>query len=194
MVNLHFSLLPRWRGAAPVERAILAGDDETGVCLMELEEGLDTGPVYACERVAIGPDETLDELRARLVERGHRPAPAVAARRPGRAGAPGGRGDLRGQARSGRAAARLDPAGGRAAPGRAARAGVDDVPRGAGCGCCGPAWSTAASGGAGGARRPVVAAGEGALELVEVQPEGKRPMAASAWLAGARPQPGERLG
>lgn len=47
MVNLHFSLLPRWRGAAPVERAILAGDRETGVCLMQLEEGLDTGPVYA---------------------------------------------------------------------------------------------------------------------------------------------------
>jgi methionyl-tRNA formyltransferase len=53
LVNLHFSLLPRWRGAAPVERAILAGDDETGVCLMRLEEGLDTGPVYACERLAI---------------------------------------------------------------------------------------------------------------------------------------------
>ncbi len=47
MVNLHFSLLPRWRGAAPVERAILAGDDETGVCLMKIEEGLDSGPVYA---------------------------------------------------------------------------------------------------------------------------------------------------
>ena len=43
MVNLHFSLLPRWRGAAPVERAILAGDDVTGVCVMEVEEGLDTG-------------------------------------------------------------------------------------------------------------------------------------------------------
>ncbi len=51
MVNLHFSLLPRWRGAAPVERAILAGDRETGVCLMKVEEGLDTGPVYAVRRV-----------------------------------------------------------------------------------------------------------------------------------------------
>ena len=47
MVNLHFSLLPRWRGAAPVERAILAGDRTTGVCLMAVEEGLDTGGVYA---------------------------------------------------------------------------------------------------------------------------------------------------
>jgi methionyl-tRNA formyltransferase len=48
MINVHFSLLPRWRGAAPVERAILAGDERTGVCVMQLEEGLDTGPVYAC--------------------------------------------------------------------------------------------------------------------------------------------------
>src|SRR5207253_7560026 len=56
MVNVHFSLLPRWRGAAPVERAVLAGDTETGVCLMALEEGLDTGPVYACQRVTIGPE------------------------------------------------------------------------------------------------------------------------------------------
>ncbi|HVM02388.1 MAG TPA: methionyl-tRNA formyltransferase, partial [Acidimicrobiales bacterium] len=72
MVNLHFSLLPRWRGAAPVERAILAGDTETGVCLMGLEEGLDTGPVFRREAVAIGEDETADELRARLVEIGTR--------------------------------------------------------------------------------------------------------------------------
>jgi methionyl-tRNA formyltransferase len=69
-VNLHFSLLPRWRGAAPVERAILAGDAETGVCVMELEQGLDTGPVYACARTPIGADETAGELRARLVEIG----------------------------------------------------------------------------------------------------------------------------
>ena len=55
MVNLHFSLLPRWRGAAPVERAILAGDEETGVCLMALDPGLDTGPVHDCVRTAIGP-------------------------------------------------------------------------------------------------------------------------------------------
>ena len=70
MVNVHFSLLPRWRGAAPVERAILAGDRETGVCLMELEEGLDTGPVYARAATPIGPDETADELRRRLGEIG----------------------------------------------------------------------------------------------------------------------------
>ncbi len=70
MVNLHFSLLPRWRGAAPVERALLAGDAETGVCLMQLEEGLDTGPVYDTVRVPIGPDTTAADLRAELVRVG----------------------------------------------------------------------------------------------------------------------------
>jgi methionyl-tRNA formyltransferase len=66
LVNLHYSLLPRWRGAAPVERAILAGDSETGVCVMDVEEGLDTGAVYAREVVPIAPDETAGELHARL--------------------------------------------------------------------------------------------------------------------------------
>jgi len=70
MVNVHFSLLPRWRGAAPVERAILAGDDRTGVCLMRLDEGLDTGPVYARAETPIGPDETAEYLRRRLAEMG----------------------------------------------------------------------------------------------------------------------------
>ena len=72
MVNLHFSLLPRWRGAAPVERALLAGDDETGVCLMQLEEGLDTGPVYRREVVPIAATTTAAELRAELVDTGTR--------------------------------------------------------------------------------------------------------------------------
>jgi methionyl-tRNA formyltransferase len=71
-VNIHYSLLPRWRGAAPVERAIEAGDAATGISLMQLEEGLDTGPVYAEERVTIGPDETAGELRARLADLGAR--------------------------------------------------------------------------------------------------------------------------
>ncbi len=70
MVNVHFSLLPRWRGAAPVERAILAGDATTGVCLMALEEGLDTGPVHARAATGIGPAETAADLRTRLGELG----------------------------------------------------------------------------------------------------------------------------
>ena len=65
-LNLHASLLPRWRGAAPIQRAILAGDRETGVCLMRMEKGLDTGPVYACRRTPIGPRETAGTLHDRL--------------------------------------------------------------------------------------------------------------------------------
>jgi methionyl-tRNA formyltransferase len=71
-VNLHYSLLPRWRGAAPVERAILAGDTETGVCLMRIDEGLDTGGVYASAATPIEPDETAGELHARLTDLGTR--------------------------------------------------------------------------------------------------------------------------
>jgi methionyl-tRNA formyltransferase len=63
MVNLHFSLLPRWRGAAPMERALLGGDKETGVGLMQLEEGLDTGPLFAEVRTTISSDDTGDSLR-----------------------------------------------------------------------------------------------------------------------------------
>lgn len=65
-VNLHFSLLPRWRGAAPLERAILSGDERTGICLMGLEATLDTGPVYRQAECEIGSEETLAELRQRL--------------------------------------------------------------------------------------------------------------------------------
>ncbi len=70
MVNLHFSLLPRWRGAAPVERALLAGDSRTGVCLMEVSEGLDTGDIFDVVEVDIAEDDTLDTLRSRLVDLG----------------------------------------------------------------------------------------------------------------------------
>jgi methionyl-tRNA formyltransferase len=60
--NLHASLLPRWRGAAPINRAIMAGDRETGVMVMKMDEGLDTGPIAMAERVPIGPDMTAGEL------------------------------------------------------------------------------------------------------------------------------------
>ena len=57
--NLHASLLPRWRGAAPINRAIMAGDGETGVMVMKMEEGLDTGPVAMAEKVALEPKPTV---------------------------------------------------------------------------------------------------------------------------------------
>ena len=69
-LNVHASLLPRWRGAAPIQAAILAGDAETGVSLMAMTAGLDCGPVYVEEALAIGPDETAGELHDRLAELG----------------------------------------------------------------------------------------------------------------------------
>lgn len=68
--NVHASLLPRWRGAAPIQRAIEAGDAETGACLMQMEKGLDTGPVLLQQRIAIGPDETANQLHDRLAKLG----------------------------------------------------------------------------------------------------------------------------
>ena len=69
-LNLHASLLPRWRGAAPIERAIMAGDAETGVVVMRMEAGLDTGPVALAERIAIGPDANAGEIRDKLASIG----------------------------------------------------------------------------------------------------------------------------
>ena len=66
-INLHASLLPRWRGAAPIQRAIMAGDEHTGVQVMRMEAGLDTGPVLLSETVAIAPDDTAGSLHDRLM-------------------------------------------------------------------------------------------------------------------------------
>jgi methionyl-tRNA formyltransferase len=68
--NLHASLLPRWRGAAPINRAVMAGDPETGVMVMKMEEGLDTGPIAMADRVAIAADATAGELHDILAQRG----------------------------------------------------------------------------------------------------------------------------
>ncbi|EAQ25214.1 methionyl-tRNA formyltransferase [Roseovarius sp. 217] len=65
-LNIHASLLPRWRGAAPIHRAIMAGDVETGICIMQMEAGLDTGPVLLRGAMTIGPQETTGELHDRL--------------------------------------------------------------------------------------------------------------------------------
>jgi len=189
-VNLHFSLLPRWRGAAPVERAILAGDDETGVCLMRIEAGLDTGPVYATTRVPIGPTETAGELHDRLVDAGTRllveHLPAVLTATP--------------EAQQGEATYadkldvdefRLDPARPPAELERLVRAGN---PRpGAWCTVGGrrlKVWRAHETEGALSAG-VIDATGRlgtkhGVLALDEVQPEGKRPMSATAWRAGVR--------
>ena len=69
-LNIHASLLPRWRGAAPIQRAIMAGDDKTGVCIMQMEAGLDMGPVIACVETDIAADDTAATLHDRLTNMG----------------------------------------------------------------------------------------------------------------------------
>jgi len=69
-LNIHASLLPRWRGASPIQHALLAGDDETGVCLMQMDVGLDTGPVFVCEATPISAQDTAVSLHDRLAHMG----------------------------------------------------------------------------------------------------------------------------
>jgi methionyl-tRNA formyltransferase len=175
MVNLHFSLLPRWRGAAPVERAILAGDAETGVCVMQIEEGLDTGPVFTCDRVPIGPTTTADELRSTLVDVGT-PLLVDTLR--------AGLGVSTPQEGEPVYAAKVEPDDLRLDWSRPAEE-LARVVR------VGGAWTTFR-----GRRLKVLEATvvDGELRLDVVQPEGKAPMTAAAWRNGARPAPGETLG
>ena len=208
MVNLHFSLLPRWRGAAPVERALLAGDRVTGACLMKLDAGLDTGPVYACRQVPIAPGDHLATLRDRLVQvgtgllvdtlAGPLPEPVAQAGEATYAEkiAPG---EL--ELRWDRPAVELDRVVrlGRAWTtwrGRRLRVLAADVvplpgraPDGAGA--AGTGMPAAAPGSLLG---DVAVTGDGGLRLREVQPEGKAAMPGADWVRGARPGPDERLG
>jgi methionyl-tRNA formyltransferase len=195
MVNVHFSLLPRWRGAAPVERAILAGDTETGVCLMELEAGLDTGPVLACQAVPIAPAMSASELRQVLTAMGTDMLLSALG-----AGLPPGQPQV-GETNY---AAKIDPAE-RRLDWTLPASQLDRVVR------VGGAWTTfrgrrlgvsraAPVDPGGGVLAPgqvegvAVGTGDGSLVLVEVHPEGRGVMPAAAWRNGARPGPGERLG
>lgn len=211
MVNVHFSLLPRWRGAAPVERALLAGDAVTGVCLMRLQAGLDTGPVLARSEVAIGAEETAPELTARLADVGARLlvdtlASGVGALGPGEPQ----RGEPTYAAKIDPDELRIDWAQPADAVARLARLGRAftgfrgqrlRVLHATADGRAGDGAGDAASGG--GASEPAgtllpvarVVAGDGRTVLLrQVQPEGRRPVDATAWWNGARPVPGERLG
>jgi methionyl-tRNA formyltransferase len=191
-VNLHFSQLPRWRGAAPVERAVLAGDTETAVCVMALDEGMDTGPVYECVSTPIDPTETAGELTARLVTLGTPLLVDVLADLPSRVPIPQ-RGEPTHAAKLTVDEFRLDWSHDATALERTIRAGsprpgawttVDGRrlkvlrARATDAGVPGPPGRVDAEG--------RVAAGDGALQLLEVQPEGKPPMPARAWLAGRR--------
>ena len=200
MVNLHFSLLPRWRGAAPVERALLAGDERTGVCVMGVEEALDTGDVYAQADIAIRRTSTVAELREQLTQIGSELL--VSTLRAGLSDPRPQRGDttyadkltvedlhlhweqpveqLDRVVRVGGAWTTFR--GRRLKVHEAEPVDANDLPSalvGAGPGCVDGA---------------VVACGSGALRLRTVQPEGKGRVDAGAWANGARLAPGERLG
>ena len=202
MINVHFSLLPRWRGAAPVERALLAGDRETGICIMRVEEGLDTGVVYDRLALPIRDDHTLTSLRAELVETAL--APLVRAVTNGCGTGEPQRGEpthaakiepselqirWSASARNIVALTKLENAwfmlsGKRVRVLVARVAGDLDRPTGAF-----DATSGAADAGSVvriDAEGVTVACGDGAVTLLTVQPEGKNAMSASAWANGAR--------
>jgi len=201
MVNLHFSLLPRWRGAAPVERAILAGDERTGVCLMAVEEGLDTGAVYRRVELEIGPDETADELRVRLVEAGtHLLIEGLQA----------GLVDPDPQMGDATYAEKIQPqeleldwsqpaemlhrvirVGGAWTTFRGRRLKIWRATVASAAPASDASASAPAPGELDGLR---VGTGDGVVELAEVQPEGRGRQAATAWRNGAQPHPGDRLG
>jgi methionyl-tRNA formyltransferase len=206
-VNVHGSLLPRWRGAAPIQWAVLAGDDETGIALMKLDEGLDTGPVFASCTIPIGAAETSGELferlapigadllerelpaylegratltaqddrlatHARMLEKSDgvldwsQPSRAVQRRVQGVSPWPGATTTLRGKVVKVHAA-RAHDAASKASPGTVIRADKGIL---------------------------LVAAGDGALELLTVQLEGKKAMKATDWVLGRGVAEGDVLG
>lgn len=188
-LNIHASLLPRWRGAAPIHRAIMAGDRETGVCIMQMEAGLDTGPVLLREAVEIGREETTAELHDRLSTLGAGLILQALDRLPSLQATPQPDEGVTYAAKIDKAEARVDfsrPAvevdrlirGLSAFPGAWIMAGGERVKL---------LRSRLAEGG--GAPGQVlhgftIACGSGAVEITEAQREGKRPMPAADVLRG----------
>jgi len=200
-VNVHASLLPRWRGAAPIQWSIAEGDPETGVCLMQMDEGLDTGAVISCERTQIGPEDTSQTLHDRLSRMGGdilrrdlrryvdgeltaTPQPSEGATYASMIKKEDGRLDF------GRPAVELErrvraftPWPGAFTFLGGALFKVHQVRAGEGRGAPGTVLAASAEG-------IEVACAEGSLWLLEVQPEGRRRMTASEFLAGRRLEPG----
>lgn len=195
MVNLHVSLLPRWRGAAPIERAILAGDEQTGVCVMEVAEELDAGGVYARATTAIG-HRNADELREELIATGA--ALLIEVLRAGLENPTPQTGSVS-------YAHKIDP-GERRLDWTRSAVELDRVVR------IGGAWTTfrgrrlkvldafASPDATEGLAEPGslhgdgVVTGEGVLHLVTVQPEGRRAMGFDDWRRGVTPLDDDRLG
>ncbi|MDT8305711.1 MAG: methionyl-tRNA formyltransferase [Anaerolineae bacterium] len=204
-LNVHASLLPRWRGASPIHHAILAGDPETGISLMQMDEGLDTGPVYVQEAIPIGPAETAATLHDRLAALGaamvRRYLDAILA------------GEIRARAQDaaratyapliGKEDGDLDWTEPALALERRVRA-MTPWP-GASTWYNGERLRIVTAALAGGLSAPpgtvvdsgegiVVAAGSGALRLIEVQPAGRRAMSIEAFINGHPDLVGSQLG
>jgi methionyl-tRNA formyltransferase len=205
-LNLHASLLPRWRGAAPINRAIMAGDAETGVCVMRMEEGLDTGPVGMMERVAIAADTTAGALHDQLARLGadlmvravaalersalnFRPQPAEGVTYAHKIEKAETRIDWRRPAKAVHDHCRgLSPFPGAwfelAQAGEPARVKVLRTTLAEGSAAPGAVLDD----------RLTIACGHRAVRLLEVQRAGKQPMSAEEFLRGARLRPGAVLG
>ncbi len=188
-LNVHASLLPRWRGAAPIHRAVIAGDAETGVCIMQMQAGLDTGPVLLREAVPIGPLDTTGDLHDRLAALGGRLVAEALARLDALVPEPQPAEGVTYAAKVDKAEARIDWTAPAAQVDRLIR-GLSPAPG---------AWFeaegervralrsrlAAGSGAAGEVLQGLtVACGEGAVEVLEVQRAGGRPMAAAEALRG----------
>jgi methionyl-tRNA formyltransferase len=199
--NLHASLLPRWRGAAPIHRALLAGDSETGIAVMGMEAGLDTGPIWLERRLPIGPRATVAELHDNLAALG---AALIVEALPGIAA---GTLHPRAQATEGVTyAKKIEKSEGHIDWTRPA-AELDRLVRALGhspgCwfGLGGERIKVLAAAPATGSGPPgtlldrqiTVACGDGALRLATVQRAGRAPVAAEAFLNGTQLAPGDRL-
>jgi len=203
--NLHASLLPRWRGAAPISRAIMAGDAETGVMVMRMEEGLDTGPIGMAERIAIAPDMTAGDLHDRLARLGaDLMLRAIGAlERGGLTLTPQSEAGVTYAVKITKAETRIDwskpwrnvhdhirglsPFPGAwfevVGNGSSFRVKVLRSTRGEGSGTPGTPLDD----------KLTIACGEGAVRLIEVQRAGKQPMKAEEFLRGASLRPGTRF-
>ena len=188
-LNIHASLLPRWRGAAPIHRAIMAGDSETGVCIMQMEAGLDTGPVRLCEATPIGAEDTTGDLHDRLAAIGARVIVDALARPDALPPVPQPDTGVTYAQKIDKAEARIDWTRPAAEVDRRIR-GLSPFP-GAWCEIGGERVKLLRSRLADGRGAPGahlggfrVACGDGAVQITEAQRQGKRPISAAEFLRG----------
>lgn len=188
-LNIHASLLPRWRGAAPIHRAIMAGDAETGVCIMQMEAGLDTGPVLSRKATPIGAEETTAQLHDRLADLGASLIARTLADLPNLTAEVQSEVGVEYAAKIDKAEARIDWSAPAATVDRKIR-GLSPFP-GAWCEVAGERLKLLESrvvDGSGAAGKRIdgltIACGTGAVEILKAQRQGKRPMVPEDLLRG----------